>query len=132
MDYLGNLASISGLVIACLTLLATLNIRGKIDRSLGKQRFLQQREALLAQLAVIRKCIYENADCNLDDQLLHLREVMLLLVNYRIWRMTDKLKLKRYIDYLSKAYNGAKPRSRKELVMRIDEVVAMVKAQLEV
>lgn len=133
LDYLGAIASILGFFIALITLMAALNIRGKIDRSLGKQRFLQQKEHVLAQLTDIRARILNNDESvSLENLLLHLRELMLQLTNYRIWRATDKLKFKRYIGYLSKAYNGAKPRSRKELVMRIDEVVAMVKAQLEV
>ena len=133
LNYLGATASILGFFIALFTLVAALNIRGKIDRSLGKQRFLQQKENVLGQLMDIRARIRSNEEMmNLDDLLLHLRELMLQLTNYRIWRASDKLKLKRYIDHISKAYNGQKQCSRKEHVMRIDEVIAMVKAQLEV
>ena len=132
LDYLGNWASILGLIITIITLLMMLNIRGKIDRSLGKQRFMQQRENLLAEISAIRKCIYEDAACDLDEHLLHLRELLLQLVNYRIWRMSDRLKLKQIITSLTKTYNGQKRTSRKAYVMYIDEVIAMVKAQAEI
>ncbi|MCL2531789.1 MAG: hypothetical protein FWE40_06500 [Oscillospiraceae bacterium] len=132
LNYLGNWASILGLIITVLTLLMMLNIRGKIDRSLGKQRFLQQREGLLAELTEIRTCVRENADCDLDEHLLHLRELLLQLVNYRIWRIGDRLKLRQIISSLTKTYNGQKRTGRKAYVMYIDEVIAMVKAQAEV
>jgi len=135
MDNLGNIASIAGFIIALLTLLATLNIRGKIDRSLGKQRFLQQRNRIVMDLTEIRgaiRCI-EGDDCTgLDELLLRLRELILQLGHYRIWRMTDRLKLKQHTQFISKAYNGQKQCSCKEHIMRIDEIVAMVKAQAEV
>ena len=131
LDYLGNWASILGLIITIITLLMMLNIRGKIDRSLGRQRFLQQRESLLAQLTTIRQCIYEDTNCNLDDELLHLRELMLQLVHYRIWRLSDRYKFKQIIGSLTKTYNGQKRTSRKAYVMYIDEVIAMVKAQAD-
>jgi len=132
LDYLGNWASILGLIITIITLFMMLNIRAKIDRSLGKQRFLQQRENLTAELMTIRKSVHEDPSCNLDDELLHLREIMLQLVNYRIWRMGDRMKLKQIIASLTKTYNGQKRTSRKAYVMYIDEVIAMVKAQAEV
>jgi len=134
MEIFFGLASTFGLVFSLATLLATLNIRAKIDRSLGKQRFLQQREILLNQLVRIRqniRCMDEN-DCDLDDLLLNLRELLLQLVNYRIWRPVDRIRLKQFIDFLSKTYNGQKQCSCKEHIMRIDEIVAMVKAQAEV
>jgi len=132
MDNLGNWASIFGLVITMITLLAMLNIRGKIDRSLNKQRFLQQREKILAELFDIRAGIRGGDNAGLDDLLLHTRELMLQLANYRIWRFGDRLKFKQFISFISKAYNGDKQCTRKEHIMRIDEVVAMVKAQAEV
>jgi len=136
MDHFANIASIAGFLIAFLTLCATLNIRGKIDRSLGKQRFLQQREKLVAQLSELRtaiRCVDGSGDCTgLDDLLLNLRELILQLSHYRIWRIGDRVKFKQYISFISKAYNGEKQCSCKEHIMRIDEIVAMVKAQAEV
>jgi len=135
MEQLGSIASIAGFVIALLTLCATLNIRGKIDRSLGKQRFLQQRNRIMMELTEIRaaiRCI-EGDDCTgLDELLLKLRELLLQLGHYRIWRLSDRFKLKQYTQFISKAYNGQKQCSCKEHIMRIDEIVAMVKAQAEV
>ena len=136
LDNLGNIAGIAGFLIAFLTLCATLNIRGKIDRSLGKQRFLQQREKLVTELSELRaaiRCVDGSDDrAGLDDLLLSLRELTLQLSHYRIWRISDRLKFKQYIGFISKAYNGQKQCSCKEHIMRIDEIVAMVKAQAEV
>ena len=135
LDNIGSVASIIGLGITLITLCMMLNIRGKIDRSLGKQRFLQQRNRILIELTEIRaaiRCIEGGDRAGLDELLLKLRELLLQLEHYRIWRPSDRLKLRQYTQFISKAYNGQKQCSCKEHVMRIDEVVAMVKAQAEV
>ena len=124
-----------GFIITLFTLTMTLNIRGKIERSLGKQRFLQQREKLLQQLNVIRAGILRPDETDrLDARLLDLRALSLQLKHYSIWHMDDQRKLNRFIKYVAGAYNmdnGKSPKV-KELVMRIDEIVAIVKAQSEV
>jgi len=135
METLGSIASIAGFIIALLTLCATLNIRGKIDRSLGKQRFLQQRNRIVMELTELRaaiRCMEGNDHSGLDELLLRLRELILQLGHFRIWRLSDRLKLRQYTQFISKAYNGEKQCSCKEHIMRIDEIVAMVKAQAEV
>ena len=135
LDNIGSVASIIGLGITLITLCMMLNIRGKIDRSLGKQRFLQQRNRIVMELTELRAPLrgMEGGDREgLDELLLKLRELLLQLGHYRIWRPSDRLKLKQYTQFISKAYNGQKQCSCKEHVMRIDEIVAMVKAQAEV
>jgi len=131
LDYLGSWASILGLIITIITLLMMLNIRSKIDRSLGRHRFLEQRETIITELNELRESIRCGGDYGneLDELLLRLRELLLQLANYRIWRISDRVRLEQSIRFLSKTYNGQKKCSCKEHVMRIDVIIAMVKAQ---
>ncbi|MCL2195237.1 MAG: hypothetical protein FWB76_04730 [Oscillospiraceae bacterium] len=133
MDNLGNWASVLGLIITVITLLMMLNIRSKIDRSLGKHRFMEQRDVIITELNELREAIRCGGDYGqLDEQLLRLRELLLQLANYRIWRPSDRVRLEQHIRFLSKTYNGEKKCSCKEHVMRIDVIIAMVKAQAAV
>ena len=138
IQHIANWACIIGFGITIITLLMTLNIRGKIDRSLGKQRFLQQRERIVADFTAVRnKLKYTEEDDSQarDACLLDLRALSLQLDHYRIWRLNDRLKLRQFIRFMSKAYMPDNPKvkiSGKELVMRVDEIVAVVKAQAEV
>jgi hypothetical protein len=138
IQHVANWACVIGFGITIITLLTTLNIRGKIDRSLGKQRFLQQREKIVADFGAARqRAKYaDGADVQARDALLlDLRTLALQLSHFHIWRLGDRLKLRRFIRFVSRAYMPDKPgakASAKELVMRVDEVVAIVKAQAEV
>jgi hypothetical protein len=113
----------------------TLNIRGKIDRSLGKQRFLHQRERIVAEFAALRakiKSIGEGDAEAMNAGLLELRALVLQLDHFKIWRPDDRMKLHRIIGFLKKAYDGKKHTTPKEIVLRIDEIIVVVKAQAEV
>jgi len=133
-----NWICVIGFAFTLITLLTTLNIRGKIDRSLGKQRFLQQREKIIAEFNAVRQKV-KYAD-GADDQardalLLDLRTLALTLSHFHIWRLGDRLRLARFIRFVSQAFMPDKPGAKtcaKELIMRVDEVIAMVKAQAEV
>ena len=133
-----NWVNIIALAITLITLLTTLNIRGKIDRSLGKQRFLQQREKIVAEFNAARQKVKyaDGADAQSRDAvLLDLRTLALQLSHYRIWRAGDHLMLYKFTRFVSRAYMPDKPSEKacaKELIMRVDELVAMVKAQAEV
>jgi len=131
LQIIANWFSIFAFVITIFTLLMTLNIRSKIERSLGKQRFLQQRGRIVADFQAVRskiKC-QEEAD---GEVLEELRVLLLSLTHYRIWQPKDQLYLKKFIGFVSNAYSGKKQATCKDLVMRIDEVVAIVKSQVEV
>ena len=133
-----NWVNIIALAITVFTLLTTLNIRGKIDRSLGKQRFMQQRERIVAEFGAVRQKVKyaDGADAQTRDAvLLDLRTLALTLSNFHIWRAGDRMKLYRFIRFVSQAYMPDKPGEKvcaKELIMRVDEIIAMVKAQAEV
>jgi len=133
-----NWINVFAFAFTIVTLLTTLNIRGKIDRSLGKQRFLQQREKIVASFAAARQRLVradENTGDAMDSILLDLRTLALQLAHFHIWRLGDRLKLKQFIRFVSQAYMPDKPSERvsgKELIMRVDEIVAIVKAQAEV
>jgi len=133
LQIIANWFSIFAFVITVFTLLMTLNIRSKIERSLGKQRFLQQRGRIVADFQALRskiKC--QNGDAADGESLEELRVLLLSLTHYRIWRLKDRLYLKQFIGFASKVYSGEKQSNCKDLVMRIDEVVAIVKSQVEV
>jgi len=138
IQHIANWACIIGFCITIFTLLTTLNIRGKVDRSLGKQRFLQQREKIVADVTALRRKIaYAGGDGaqDMDAILLELRTLAMQLTHFHIWRWQDRRKLKQFIRYMSEAYMPDKPgakSSAKALIMRIDELVALVKAQAEV
>ena len=134
LQTMGSWASIICLVITVFTLLMTLNIRGKIDRSLGKQRFLQQREKIVAEFNTARmKLKYAEGDEQaVSASLLELRAMTLQLDHYRIWRSKDWLKLRKFIKFFSRTYSGQKQATAKELMMRIDEIIVIVKSQAEV
>ena len=133
-----NWINIVALAITVVTLLTTLNIRGKIDRSLGKQRFMQQREKIVGEFNAVRQKVKyaDGADAQARDaMLLDLRMLALQLSHFHIWRMGDRLKLYRFTRFVSQAYMPDKPGEKvcaKELIMRVDEIIAMVKAQAEV
>jgi len=133
-----NWICVIGFAITLITLLTTLNIRGKIDRSLGKQRFMQQREKLVAEFNTVRSKVKytDGADPQTRDAvLLDLRTLALTLSHFHIWRAGDRLMLYRFIRFVSQAYMPDKPDEKvcaKELIMRVDEIIAMVKAQAEV
>jgi len=128
---IGSWASIICLVITVFTLMLTLNIRGKIERSLGKQRFLQQREKIVAEFAAVRGKI-KALDKPDGEALEELRVLLLQLTHYRIWHVKELSYLKRLIGLITNAYSGKKQPTCKDLVMRIDEVVTIVKSQVEV
>jgi len=138
IQHIANWACIIGFAFTLFTLLTTLNIRGKIDRSLGKQRFLQQREKIVADFIAIRSSVIrvdENDRQAMEPLLLELRAQALQLSHFHIWHWKDLQKLKQFIRYMSQAYMPDKPNvklSGKEFVMRVDEIVAIVKAQAEV
>ena len=135
---LANWLCIAGFGFTLFTLVTTLNIRGKIDRSLGKQRFLQQREKIVSDFLAVRQEIALANDGGreeLEPHLLELRALALQLSHYHIWHGKDAARLKQFIRYISKAYMPDKPGGKlsgKELIMRVDEIVAIVKAQAEV
>jgi len=132
-----NWINVFAFAFTLITLLMTLNIRGKIDRSLGKQRFLQQRERIVADFTAVRnklKLAGEDEQAR-DVCLLDLRALSLQLDHFRIWRWNDRLKLKQFIRFMSKAYMPESPKAKitgKELIMRVDEIVAIIKSQPEV
>ena len=128
---IANWACIVGFVITLITLLTTLNIRGKIERSLGKQRFLQQRERIIFDFTALRTRIKGGGEAD-AEALEELRSLLLQMTHYRIWHLNERAYFKRFIAYLTKAYDGEKKAGAKGLVMRIDEVVAIVRAQTEV
>ena len=128
---IGSWASIICLVITLFTLMLTLNIRGKIERSLGKQRFLQQREKIVADFAALRAKI-KALDKPDSEALEELRVLLLQLTHFKIWHLKESAYFKRFIAFLTNVYNGKKQTTCKELVMRIDEVVTIVKSQVEV
>ena len=129
--------NIFGFAFAVVTLLTTLNIHGKIDRSLGKQRFLQQRDKIVAEFTDLRRRAAGAAEGGdaMDAILLDLRGLALQLSHFRIWRWQDRRTLRAFIRYVSQAYLPDKPGEKascKALIMRVEEIVAMVKAQAEV
>jgi len=133
-----NWVCIFSFAITLVTLLMTLNIRGKIDRTLGKQRFLQQRQRIVADFLAARDSVLrvdENDRQAMEPLLLELRALALQLSHFHIWRWQDRGMLQKFIRFMSQAYMPDKPGgkiSAKQLVMRVDEVVAIVKAQAEV
>jgi len=133
-----NWVCIFSFAITLVTLLMTMNIRGKIDRTLGKQRFLQQRGKIVADFTAIRGGVLradENDRQAVEPLLLELRALALQLSHFHIWYWKDLRKLKQFIRFMSQAYMPDKPGGKiagKELVMRVDEIVAIVKAQAEV
>jgi len=133
-----NWVCIFSFAITLVTLLTTLNIRGKIDRTLGKQRFLQQREKIVADFTAVRQNVLRTDEKDrpaMEPFLLDLRALALQLSHFHIWSPADRKMLQKFIRLMSQAYMPDKPGEKvsgKELVMRVDEIVAIVKAQAEV
>jgi len=135
---IANWVCLLSFAITLVTLLTTLNIRGKIDRSLGKQRFLQQREKIVADFTAMRRGVLQTDEGDrqaMEAFLLDLRALALQLSHFHIWHPADRRKVQQFIRFMSQAYMPDKPGEKvsgKELAMRVDEIVAIVKAQAEV
>ena len=129
-----NWLGVIGFVMTMATLVMTLNIRGKIAQTLGKQRFLQQREELISSFENIRMKI---ADLDAEGErsktnvhisaayILDLRALTLRLAHLKIWKLADRLVFLRFIRRIAPKMHI----SGVELVMRIDEIIAIVESQ---
>jgi len=131
LQTVANWLCIFGFAITLVTLLMTVNIRGKIERSLGKQRFLQQRATIVSEFTAVRNRIKGGEKMD-SEALEELRALLLQLTHYRIWHMSERMQMKKFIGFLSRAYSGEKRATGRELVLRIDEIIAVVKSQAEV
>ena len=131
LEHIANWASIFGFLITIGTLLMALNIRGKIEHSLGRQRFLQQRGQIVADFAAVRAKV-KGAEETDGEVLEELRVLLLSLTHYKIWHFKERMHLDKFIAFISLVYSGQKRTTSNDLVMRIDEAVAIVKSQVEV
>jgi len=138
-----------GFVMTIATLLMTLNIRGKIEQTLGKQRFAQQREDILENFASIRDDIINIRadDCDIGGLparfMYDLRALALRLIHFKIWKFKERGTLRRFIDYLNgrsavKEVFFESTRERedrrkiKHLVRKVDEVIAIVDSHADI
>jgi len=129
-----NWLGVIGFILTLITLAMTLNIRGKIEQTLGKQRFLQQREELISSFKNIRLKI---ADLDAEGErrkenvhistayVLDLRALTLRLTHLKIWKLADRLVFWRFIRRIAPKMHI----SGAELVMKIDEIIAIVESQ---
>ena len=135
-----NWLGIIGFIITLATLLMTLNIRGRIEQTLGKQRYIEQRDIILSKLQQIRTRlngeIDKNRNCLADDMppsiFLDLRALILQLKRFKVWRKSDREELDRFIATLSSLISGTRSdnpaRLVVRLVLRLDVVIAIVEA----
>ena len=158
---LNNWLGVIGFVMTMATLFMTLNIRRRIEQTLGKQRFLQQREEVLGAFRDLRAQSYKIVDREEETTFLHnLRAITLRLEHFKIWSFSERVPIhsltKRLTKILSppsfwyrmrremevkkmakrgcgmKANYDRQVASANELVMRIDEIVAIVESHADI
>jgi len=134
----GSWASILGLLISVGTLLMALNIKGKIGQSLRRQRYQQQSGKILLDLKAVREQIYgareyeKPAKDYPSQTILHIRELVLQIYYFKLWRYGEERRMKQLVRLLEQAAAGRAPKTTaKELLMALDEIIAIVESHTE-
>jgi len=159
-DYLAvinNWLGVIGFVITLATLAMTLNIRGQIEKSRGKQRFLEMRDGFLNDLTAIRlklmaaektlrnpkemlwtpAALYDGlqvSDAPVSEAvLLELHALAAKLLRLRIWKHDDQAFIRDIVRSIEKGFSNKKGSENyhvsKNLLVIINQLIAIVDAQ---
>ena len=136
---IANWTSILGFLISVGTLLMALNIRKKVEQSLRRKQFQQQRGRILMNIKQIRSEIYEAQEYDRlikdypSQTILSMREQVLQLVYFRLWRRGEEQHMQRFAKLLEEATAAVKPKkyTAKDMLMALDEIIAIVESHAE-
>jgi len=135
---MANWTSILGCLISVGTLLMALNIRKKVEQSLRRKQFQQQRGRILTNIKQIRSEIYDAQEYDRlvkdypSQTILDMREQVLQLVYFRLWRRSEERRMQRFATLLAES-TAAKPKkyTAKDMLMALDEIIAIVESHAE-
>ena len=137
LSSVGNWASILGFFITVGTLTMALNIRKKIEQTLRRQRYQQQRGRILLDIKTIREQIYGAQEYEKpakeypSQTILHVRELVLQLYYFKLWRYSEGWRMKQLVRLLEQASSKASKSTAKDLLMALDEIIAIVESHTE-
>ena len=135
--------SIAGFFITLVTLFMTLNIRGKIEQTMRRQRFQQQGDRIYLKLKRIRDEVHQSNEYDKpvrkfpSPTLLCLRELTLQLIYFKLWNRSEHQRMRRFVHQLEQAASPKaafplpKKYTAKDLIMGLDEIIAIVESRKE-
>jgi len=133
----GSWASILGLLISVGTLLMALNIKGKIEQSLRKKQYQQQQGRILSSIKQIRDGIYAAQEYDRpvreypSQTILNIRELVLQLYYFKLWKRSEERRMRNFVKLLEQSASKASKATAKDLVMAMDEIIAIVESHAE-
>jgi len=136
---MANWTSILGCLISVSTLLMALNIRKKVEQSLRRKQFQQQRGRILLDIKQIRGELYEAQEYNRlikeypAQTILNIRELVLQLFYFKLWRLSEERCMQRFVTLLEESTAAVKPKKHtaKDMLMALDEIIAIVESHAE-
>jgi hypothetical protein len=138
---LNNWLGVIGFVLTLATLAMTLNIRGKLSKTVDKQQFLKEREEILKRLVECYNAILTPSDQEpYQEILLLVQRNIEQLANYDIWAWSVKQKIHKFSDALSLyitayvsgcSFSGKRYyiRTEVDLLQELNKIIAMVKKE---
>jgi len=137
LSSIGSWASILGFFIAVGTLLMALNIKSKVEQSLRKKQYQQQRGRILLNIKRIRDEVYNAQEYERpvkdfpSQTILNIRELVLQLYYFNLWKLIERQHMKRFVRLLEQASSRTSKTTAKDLVMGLDEIIAIVESHAE-
>jgi|GEM_PF-6606531 len=136
---MANWTSILGCIVSVSTLLMALNIRKKVEQSLRRKQFQQQRGRILLDIKQIRGELYEAQEYDRlikeypAQTILNIRELVLQLFYFKLWRLSEERCMQRFVTLLEESTAAVKPKkyTAKDMLMALDEIVAIVESHAE-
>lgn len=137
LSIVGSWASILGFFITIGTLLMAVNIKKKIEQSLRRKQYQQQRGRILLNIKEIRDGIYDAQEYNRlvkeypCQTILNIRELVLQLYYFKLWRWGEERRMLEFMKLLEQAAGRTSKSTAKDLVMALDEIIAIVESHAE-